>query len=130
MVGVLLSGLRRYHELTGDDRMLAAIVGGARWLLARTYDRASGHFRYTPCLIRGGGPSPGQTKQVIEGLAYAFALSGDAELGEVLERGLGDVGGLPRASRQATSSGFGKTWASEARYVPTLLAYVARARSR
>ena len=130
MVGVLLSGLRRYHELTGDERVVAAIVGGARWLVARTYDRASGHFRYTPCLIRGGGPSPGQTKQVIEGLAYAFALSGDAELGEVLERGLGDVGGLPSASKEAPSSGFGKAWTSEARYVPTLLAYVARARDR
>lgn len=126
MVGVLLSGLRRYHELTGDERVAEAIRGGVRWLLRRTYDESSGHFRYTPCLRRGGGPQPVYTRQVIEGLAYAHALTGDAELRRIVERGLRDLGDLPTASPDADHAGFGKDWASQTRYVPSLLAYLGR----
>ena len=126
MVGVLLSGLRRYHELTGDERVRDAILGGIDWLLRRTYDAASGHFRYTPCLHRGGGPQPGYTSQVIEGLAYAHALTGRSDLRDLVQRGLGDVGALPQASPEPDHSGFGKDWASQTRYVPSLLAYLTR----
>ena len=126
MVGVLLSGLRRYHELTGDERVRDAILGGVDWLLRRTYDVASGHFRYTPCLHRGGGPQPGYTSQVIEGLAYALALTGRSDLRDLVQRGLDDVGALPQASPEANHSGFGKDWASQTRYVPSLLAYLTR----
>ena len=130
MVGVLLSGLRRYHELTGDERVAEAIRGGARWLLRRTYDAASGHFRYTPCLRRGGGPQPVYTRQVVEGLAYAHALTGDAELRQIVERGLRDLSDLPAASADADHAGFGKDWASQTRYVPSLLAYLSRPAER
>lgn len=125
MVGVLLSGLRRYHELTGDDRVAEAILGGVRWLIRRTYDADSGHFRYTPCLHRGGGPQAVFTRQVVEGIAYAHALNGDGELREIVERGLRDLGDLPEASPDSGHSGFGKDWASQTRYVPSLLAYLA-----
>ena len=126
MVGVLLSGLRRYHELTGDRRVAEAITGGVRWLIRRTYDAASGHFSYTPCRRRGGGPQPVYTRQVIEGVAYAHALTGDAELRAMVERGLRDLGDLPTASPEADHAGFGKDWASQTRYVPSLLAYLTR----
>ena len=124
MVGVLLSGLRRYHELTGDPRVQDAILGGIDWLLRRTYDVASGHFRYTPCRHRGGGPQPVYTRQVIEGIAYAHALTGRSELRDLVQRGLRDVGDLPPASPEPNHSGFGKDWTSETRYVPSLLAYL------
>ena len=124
MVGVLLSGLRRYHELTGDVRVQDAILGGIDWLLRRTYDAVSGHFRYTPCLHRGGGPQPVYTRQVIEGIAYALALTGRSELRDLVQRGLDDLGALPQASPEANHSGFGKDWASQTRYVPSLLAYL------
>ena len=129
MVGVLLSGLRRYHELTGDEPVQEAILGGVRWLIRRTYDAGSGHFRYTPCRKRGGGPQPEFTRQVIEGLAYAHALTGRGELREIVERGLGGLGDLvelPRASPEPDHSGFGKDWTSQTRYVPSLLAYLTR----
>ena len=126
MVGVLLSGLRRYHELTGDERVRDAILGGIDWLLRRTYDSASGHFRYTPCLHRGGGPQPVYTRQVIEGIAYAHALTGRGDLRDLVQRGLDDLGALPRASPEADHSGFGKDWTSQTRYVPSLLAYLTR----
>ena len=126
MVGVLLSGLRRYHELTGDGRVRDAILGAVDWLLRRTYDGASGHFRYTPCLHRGGGPQPVYTRQVIEGLAYAHALTGRSDLRDLVQRGLGDVSALPQASPEPDHAGFGKDWASQTRYVPSLLAYLTR----
>ncbi len=126
MVGVLLSGLRRYHELTGDTRVAEAILGGVRWLIRRTYDADSGHFRYTPCLHRGGGPQAGFTRQVVEGIAYAHALNGEGELREIVERGLRDLGDLPEASQDSDHSGFGKDWTSQTRYVPSLLAYLTR----
>ena len=120
----LLSGLRRYHELTGDPRVQDAILGGIDWLLRRTYDVASGHFRYTPCRHRGGGPQPVYTRQVIEGIAYAHALTGRSELRDLVQRGLRDAGDLPPASPEPNHSGFGKDWTSETRYVPSLLAYL------
>ena len=52
MVGVLLSALRRYHDLTGDHRVAEAITGGVRWLVEHTYDAAA---RALPLhLVRGG----------------------------------------------------------------------------
>ena len=69
MVGVLLSALRRYHDLTGDQRVAEAITGGVRWLVEHTYDRAAGHFRYTSCPEAGGEPGPEWSIQVLEGLA-------------------------------------------------------------
>ena len=59
MVGVLLSGLKRYHNLTQDEQVAQAIIGGARWLIRHTFDEASGHFRYTSCANRTlGGRLP------------------------------------------------------------------------
>ena len=35
MVGIMMNGLRRLHQLTGDRRAADAIVGAARWLLSQ-----------------------------------------------------------------------------------------------
>ena len=120
MVGVLLSALRRYHDLTGDRRAAEAITGGARWLVERTYDVGAGHFRYTSCPEAGGRPAAEWSVQVLEGLADADRIAPSAEIGAILRRNLADVGltgqeliGRPRV---------GKALTQEARYVPTLLA--------
>lgn len=118
MVGVTLAGLRRVHELTGDARVAAAIVGGARWLIAHTYVPEARHFRYTSCPTRGTGPGPGHTRQIIEGLAYAYRLSRDPLIGEIVEHGLDDLGWTPKTE----NSGYGKALCMETRYVPMLLA--------
>ena len=119
MVGVLLSALRRYHDLTGDPRVAAAIAGGARWLVERTYDTGAGHFRYTSCAQGGGGPSAEWSLQVLEGLADANRLAPSAEVSAILRRNLADIGltgeevfGRPRV---------GKALTQEACYVPALL---------
>ena len=119
MVGVLLSALRRYHDLTGDRRVAEAITGGVRWLVEHTYDRAAGHFRYTSCPEAGGEPSPEWSIQVLEGLADGNRIAPSAEVAAILRRNLADIGltgeeliGRPRV---------GKALTQEARYIPTLL---------
>ncbi len=119
MVGVLLSALRRYHDLTGDHRVAEAITGGVRWLVERTYDTGAGHFRYTSCPEAGGEPSAEWSVQVLEGLADANRIAPSAGVAAILRRNLADVGltgeellGRPRV---------GKALTQEARYVPTLL---------
>ena len=119
MVGVLLSALRRYHDLTGDPRVAEAITGGARWLVERTYDTGAGHFRYTSCAQGGGGPSAEWSLQVLEGLADANRIAPSAEVAAILRRNLADIGltgeevfGRPRV---------GKALTQEACYVPALL---------
>ena len=119
MVGVLLSALRRYHDLTGDHRVAAAITGGVRWLVERTYDTGAGHFRYTSCVEAGGEPSAEWSVQVLEGLADGNRIAPSAQVAAILRRNLADIGltgqellGRPRV---------GKALTQEARYVPTLL---------
>ena len=119
MVGVLLSALRRYHDLTGDPRVAEAITGGVRWLVEHTYDAAAGHFRYTSCAEAGDGPSAQFSVQVLEGLADANRIAPSAAIGAILRRNLADIGlageevfGRPRV---------GKALTQEARYIPTLL---------
>ena len=119
MVGVLLSALRRYHDLTGDQRVAEAITGGVRWLVEHTYDRGAGHFRYTSCPEAGGDPSPEWSIQVLEGLADGNRIAPSAEVAAILRRNLADIGltgeeliGRPRV---------GKALTQEARYIPTLL---------
>ena len=63
---------------------------------------------------------------MIEGFAYALALTGRGDLRDLVQRGLDDVGALPPASPEPNHSGFGKDWASQTRYVPSLLAYLTR----
>ena len=119
MVGVLLSGLKRYHALTGDEQVAQAIIGGARWLIRETYDEPSGHFRYTSCANRTIGGGFQQTQWVLEGLANAYELSGDAEIGRYVENGLKSIGLFPEGLDHL---GLGKAMSQQMRYVPTLLA--------
>jgi hypothetical protein len=118
MVGVLLSGLKRYHHLTHDEGAAQAIVGGARWLIRRTFDAAVGHFRYTSCDKRGHG-SFAHTQFILEGLADAYLLSRDPEIGRHVRDGLKTMGMFPE---EADRRGVGKTMAMQMRYMPAVLA--------
>jgi hypothetical protein len=123
MVGVLLSGLQRYYFNTGDPRVAQAIVGGARWLIRRTYDPTSGYFRYTSCAARTLSGDYSYTQYILEGLANAYAISGDAEIGEYVRQGLGAIGRFPQGLQHA---GLGKAMSLQMRYVPSLLAALER----
>jgi hypothetical protein len=119
MVGVLLSGLRRYHRLTGDARVAEAIVGGARWLAAKTFDPISQGFRYTSCPSRSDFVSP--TIQLVEGLAAASALDDDPVVGAVFRAA---VAGLGHSGPTANESVYGNRLSMEARYLPFTLPYL------
>ncbi len=115
MVGVLLSALKRYHALTGDPEAARMLVGGARWLIRNTYDAPSGHFRYTSCEKRTRGGGFQQTQWVLEGLADAYILSGDEEIGRHVRDGLKAIGRFPEGLDHL---GLGKAMAQQMRYVP------------
>ncbi len=119
MVCVLISGLKRFHYLTGENEVAEAIIGGARWLIRETFDDASGHFRYTSCPNRSLGGNYQYTQWVMEALAAAWELSGDAEIGRHLQRGLTTIGMYPA---RLAHMGVGKAMSQQMRYVPTILA--------
>ena len=116
MVGVLLAGLRRFYELTHDVRVGEAIVGGAKWLIDKTYVPEAGQFRYTSCPSRAG-PTARHTVMVAEALADAYMFAQDPHLAEVLQCSLACVGssGGPLRPR------YSKDLSQEARYIPTML---------
>ncbi|MDE2638709.1 MAG: hypothetical protein OXI30_20265 [Chloroflexota bacterium] len=119
MVCILVSGLMRYHRLTSDAAVADSIIGGARWLIRETFDDASGYFRYTSCPNRSLGGNYQCTQWVMEGLAAAWELSGDREIGRQLKRGLATIGMYPA---RLSHMGVGKAMSQQMRYVPTILA--------
>ena len=119
MVCILISGLMRFHRLTGDAAVAEAIIGGARWLIRETFDDASGYFRYTSCPNRSLGGNYSCTQWVMEGLAAAWELSGDREIGRHLKHGLATIGMYPA---RLSHMGLGKAMSQQMRYVPTILA--------
>ena len=119
MVGVLLSGLKRYYHLTQDPKVSEAIIGGARWLIRETFDHENGHFRYTSCPNRTLGGNFRCTQWVLEGLTAAWELSGDAQFARYVKKGLPTIGMFPE---WISHLGMGKAMAQQMRYVPTILA--------
>ncbi|MYD09241.1 MAG: hypothetical protein F4X02_04275 [Chloroflexi bacterium] len=123
MICILVSGLKRYHHLTGDPAVAEAIIGGARWLINQTFDHDSGHFRYTSCPNRSLGGTFQCTQWALEALAAAWELSGDPEIGAYLKRGLPVIGQYPA---RLSHLGVGKAMSQQMRYVPTILASLAK----
>lgn len=112
MVGILLSGLKYYGELSGDPRANQAIVRGAHYLLDETYDPESGQVRYTSCPKHGFRRAP--TLLLGEGIARAYRISGEERFRQVL------VEALPRGLEHENS--FGKTFSFDLRCGPRTLA--------
>ena len=121
MVTVLLSGMKRYHDLTEDAAVAESIVAGARWLIRETLDPDTGLFIGGSCTTvqRVSKGEAGNTQIVIEGIADAYALSGDAELGRCLRRALPALSQFPDLEGHRD---LGKRLSQQLRYVPTVLA--------
>jgi hypothetical protein len=119
MVGVMLSGLRRFYELDSDPRVAQAITGGARWLVRRTFVFEAGLFRYTSC-PNHNGPQVFYTMMVVEGLAEACAFTQDPVVMDALQHSLAVIGAQSVSPGQAVR--YGKDLLIEARYIPTMLA--------
>jgi len=111
MVAVLLSGLKYYHDVTGDERVKQAIIRGAHYLLDETYCDEVHGFRYTSC--PNTGYHPGASPLMVEGIARAYLWTRDERFRRVLTEAL---------PRSAGGSGYGKGFSMYYRMGPRLLA--------
>ena len=111
MVAVLLSGLKYYHDVTGDPRVKQCIIDGAHYLLDECYSDETRGFRYTSCpdTRYGSGASP----LMAEGIARAYLWTGDERFGRMLRES------LPIA---AGGSSYGKGFSMYYRMAPRVLA--------
>ena len=98
LIGVLLSGMKAYHEVTKDPAVEKSIIAGARWM-AKSWDPDEEGWPYSASA--DGKPYYGFKTSlnplVVLPVAYAGQLSGDESLIEIAENALGAVvrGGTP-----------------------------------
>ena len=119
MVGILLSALRRFHEVTGDERVAEAIVAGARWLMAHNFDHERGHFRNATCPNRDIDSSgPQHDRTVLEGLAYAYQISQDSDIGGMVAHCMNVMNQPPELKEDMA---LGKAMFAQMRCLPFIL---------
>ncbi len=111
MIAILLSGLKYYYDITGDERAKESLIRGAHYLLDETYSDQTHGFRYTSCPAHryGHGASP----LMVEGIARAYLWTGDARFRRVLEEAL---------PLSAAGSPYGKSFSMYYRTGPRVLA--------
>jgi len=110
MVAVLLSGLKYYHDVTGDPQVKESIIAGARYLLDETYSEEVQGSRYTSC--PNTKYAPGASPLMAEGIARAYLWTRDERFRRVLTEA------LPRGSR---GSPYGKGFSMYYRMAPRVL---------
>ena len=116
MVAILLSGLKYYHDVTGDERVKEAVIRGAHYLLDECYSDEVKGFRYTSCPKTGyrAGASP----LMVEGIARAYVWTKEERFRRCLAES------LPRAGH---GSAYGKGFSMYYRMAPRVLADLAKA---
>lgn len=116
MVGVLMVGLKRYHEATGDRRVARTIVRAADYCIDTMWVPEKRAFRYTCCPHSSVGG--GADMRILKGVAAAYRFSREPRFQEVLLAGVQSAmeRGLPRAHR-----GVGKSICSPMRGAPQVL---------
>ncbi len=117
LVSILIVGLKRYHEATGERRVANSIVRAADYLVNTMWVAKEKAFRRTSCPESGIGFDI----RLLKGIAIAYAVCGAERFKKVL---LADIrndagGGTPQASR-----GFGKGISGRMRSFPAVLAYL------
>ena len=137
MVGVLMAGLKRYHQITGNPRVRRSVVRAAHYVIDSYWVAETRTFRYTNCPHIWVHAS--MNPQMIEGLGYAWRLSGSDSIGRVLvgavercfaatdseilaDRTMSvDVPGYPRREFSEADEGLGKTISLRMRQAPFAL---------
>ena len=114
MVGVLLTGLRQYYELSGDERAAESVVRGARYLIDGMWIPKISGFRYTSCPRTSAGAW--SNFLLFDGIAFAHRRTGDPRLRDVLVAGTG--------STLANLPAIGKSFTQYTRVTPHFLAYL------
>jgi exo-rhamnogalacturonan lyase-like protein len=123
MVGVLLTGLRRYYDATGDERTADSIVKAAHFLINDLWTPEKGGFRYTSCPKSSVGT--GSNFLLFEGIVFAHRRTGDAQMREVLLKGT-DAALESMAERGKKQGGaWGKGFTQYTRVVPHYIDHLA-----
>ena len=81
MVGVLMTGLKNYAEVTGDQRAKDSVVKAAHFMIDDMWVSEAKAFRYTSCPT--SSIAPGLNLLIAEGIAYAWRQTKDPELRRV-----------------------------------------------
>ena len=115
MVAVLLSGLKYYHDVTGDPRVKTAIINGASYLADSCYSEKHAGFRYTPCMKMKFtfGVSPLMT----EGFARAYLWTKDEKFVHALKVLL---------AKPVPKRMYGKSFSMYYRIAPRVMADIAK----
>jgi len=111
MVAVLLSGLKYFHDVTGDPQVKESIIRGAHYLLDDTYSDETHGFRYTSCPSTNYGR--GAAPLMVEGVARAYLWTREERFKRVLTEAL---------PLSAGGSGYGKGFSMYYRVGPRVLA--------
>ncbi len=120
MMGILLSGLKYYHEVTADERVADAIVSASNWIIDSTWVPHANGFQYTSCPQTRSGAGPWSNFLLFEGIAYAYKLAkrkGDKALQDKFIKVL--ISGTEPAINSI--SPFGKSFTQSTRFAPRLL---------
>ncbi len=103
MLGVLMEGLKRMYELTGDERIPPVVVRTAQYYVREMWEPEKEGFRYTSC--PNTEPGRGMNMSCAEGFGWAAALSQDPELVAIFRRGMEiaipDLGGFGKSISHA-----------------------------
>jgi hypothetical protein len=116
MVGILMVGLKRYHEATGDRRVADAIVRAAQYCIDAMWVPDKSAFRYTSCPHSSVGG--GADMRILKGVAAAYGFSGRESFRQVLLAGVESAMGRRRVR---AGRGVGKSICSPMRGAPQIL---------
>lgn len=81
MVGVLMTGLKNYAEVTGDQRAKDSIVKASHFMINDMWIPEAKAFRYTSC--PSSSIAPGLNLLIAEGIAYAWRQTKEPEFRRV-----------------------------------------------
>ena len=115
MVGILMVGLKRFYEATGEKRVADAIVNAAAYCIDEMWVPETKTFRYTSCPESSVGGTADM--RILKGVATAYQFSGEKKFLNVLKAGIATT----RSKRVKPHRGVGKSICSPMRGAPQVL---------
>ena len=115
MVGILMVGLKRFYDATGDEKVADSITRAAAYCIDRMWVPERATFRYT-CCPKSALPT-GIDVPILKGVGAAYQFTGEERFKEVLEAGIQTAIKRPPTVHR----GVGKTISSPMRDAPQLI---------
>lgn len=109
MVGILMVGLKRYHEATGEKRVADSIVQAADYCIDSMWVNKTKSFHYTSC--PESSINAGADMRILKGIAYAYGFSKKKRFKDILTAGIKTALGRPPKAHR----GVGKSISSPMR---------------